>query len=98
MTYFCPDIAYRKIILLLLLLALLPACEKEQIATYPGTQPYNPPAYQTYSSGGAEVVERSMLFIGGPKTVYHEVGPLETVWRIARMYDVPPSPSTRQTD
>ena len=34
-----------------------------------------------------EVVEKSLVN-HGPKTITHEVGPLETIWRIARMYDV----------
>ncbi|MEN6437524.1 MAG: N-acetylmuramoyl-L-alanine amidase [Syntrophobacter sp.] len=45
---------------------------------------------RTYSVGKPEVVENSVAFRGGPRTIVHEVGPLETVWRIARMYDVPP--------
>jgi len=43
-----------------------------------------------YSGGKPEVVENSVAFRGGPRTIVHEVGPLETVWRIARMYDVSP--------
>ncbi len=34
-------------------------------------------------------MERCLTNMGGPKTIVHEVGPLETVWRISRMYDVP---------
>ncbi len=41
------------------------------------------------SPGAAKVVERCLTNMGGPKTIIHEVGPLETVWRISRMYDVP---------
>ncbi len=40
--------------------------------------------------GPPEVVEKSVASLGGPKTVIHEVGPLETIWRISRMYDVRP--------
>jgi N-acetylmuramoyl-L-alanine amidase len=95
MTYFRACISCRKITLLLLLLALLPACEKEPVVPYSCTQPYSDskpytPAYEKHLVGGVEVVEKNMLFIGGPRTIHHEVGPLETVWRIARMYDVPP--------
>ena len=31
-----------------------------------------------------------MGYLGSPRTIYHEVGPLETVWRISRLYDVTP--------
>jgi N-acetylmuramoyl-L-alanine amidase len=31
-----------------------------------------------------------MVSQGAPRNIVHEVGPLETVWRIARMYDVTP--------
>ena len=37
----------------------------------------------------AQVAEQSLTNLGAPRTIIHEVGPLETVWRIAKMYDVP---------
>ncbi len=36
------------------------------------------------------MVEKSFSYLGGPKTVYHELGPMETIWRVSRMYDVTP--------
>lgn len=41
-------------------------------------------------TGKPDVVENSVAFKGAPRTIVHEVGPLETVWRISRMYDVSP--------
>lgn len=35
------------------------------------------------------MAQKSPVAAGPPKTVTHEVGPLETIWRISRMYDVP---------
>ena len=35
-----------------------------------------------------DVVEKPLVRLDHPKTITHEVGPLETIWRIARMYDV----------
>lgn len=36
------------------------------------------------------MVEKIVGFRGAPRNITHEVGPLETIWRIARMYDVTP--------
>lgn len=58
------------------------ACPLPDRSCPPGSAP---PAPQ----GAAKVVERCLTNMGGPKTITHEVGPLETVWRISRMYDVP---------
>jgi LysM repeat protein len=44
----------------------------------------------TRPGGPAEVVEKSVAYLGGPRTIYHEIGPMETIWRISRMYDVTP--------
>lgn len=38
--------------------------------------------------GKPQVVEGSTAFHGAPRTIVHEVGPLESVWRIAKMYGV----------
>ena len=90
--------AFRKTFLLLALLAvLLPVCGKTEAAptgrglllsAYSPRETYSPPAARP--GGRAKVVEKSVRYLGGPRTVYHEVGPLETVWRISRMYDVTP--------
>lgn len=58
------------------------ACALPDRTCPPGTTPLTPP-------GAARVVERCLTNMGGPKTIVHEVGPLETAWRISRMYDVP---------
>jgi N-acetylmuramoyl-L-alanine amidase len=39
---------------------------------------------------GAKVVEKCFLDPGTTQTITHEVAPLETVWRISRMYGVSP--------
>jgi N-acetylmuramoyl-L-alanine amidase len=57
------------------------ACPLPERTCPPGSIPATPP-------GAAKVVERCLTNMAGPKTVIHEVGPLETVWRISRMYDV----------
>jgi LysM repeat protein len=88
------DVRWVTPLLLLLVLVMTGGCSRTvEVAgptacplpqrTYPsGAAPATPP-------GGAKVVERSLVNMAGPKTVIHEVGPLETVWRISRMYDVP---------
>ena len=38
----------------------------------------------------AKVVEHCFVDPGTPQTVTHEVAPLETIWRISKMYDVSP--------
>ncbi|MCE5244392.1 MAG: N-acetylmuramoyl-L-alanine amidase [Syntrophobacteraceae bacterium] len=35
-----------------------------------------------------DVVEKPLMKLETPRTITHEVGPLETIWRIARMYEV----------
>lgn len=42
------------------------------------------------SPSGGRVAEQCLIPPGPPRTVTHEVAPLETVWRIAKMYDVSP--------
>jgi N-acetylmuramoyl-L-alanine amidase len=37
----------------------------------------------------AHVSEKCLTELGPTRTISHEVGPLETIWRISRMYDVP---------
>lgn len=60
------------------------ACPLPDRTCPPSASPGQPPP-----PGAAKVVERCLTNMGGPKTITHEVGPLETVWRISRMYDVP---------
>lgn len=93
------DFRFRMVAVFMLLLAVLPACQREYVAPQPGPQPRVSPSPRpspaetaapshTYSAGSVEVVEKSLAFIGGTRTISHEVGPLETVWRISRMYGV----------
>ena len=70
----------------------LTACA--QRACPPPAQGYPPPvaspqAPQPPSSGPA-VVEQCLIDPAGPRTITHEVGPLETIWRISKMYGVTP--------
>jgi N-acetylmuramoyl-L-alanine amidase len=44
----------------------------------------SPASRQTESA----VVEKRVISLKTPKTFMHEVGPLETVWRLSKMYDV----------
>ena len=102
MIYSRPNI-FRKISLLLVLFALLAAgCEQAVVAPpYQGPRPgpppgspqapYSPPVTRPDEPPQpAQVVEKSMGYLGAPRTVYHEIGPMETVWRISRMYNVTP--------
>ncbi|MGO9416957.1 MAG: N-acetylmuramoyl-L-alanine amidase [Syntrophobacteraceae bacterium] len=77
-------VSCRLLLLLLFLAPLISGCQQEVVAPayqYPPTpQPGQP----------AEVVEKSLYYLGGPRTIYHEIGPMETIWRISRLYDVSP--------
>jgi N-acetylmuramoyl-L-alanine amidase len=55
----------------------------------PGTLSY-PQKPPQPSDSGAKVVEKCILDPGTTQTITHEVAPLETVWRISKMYDVAP--------
>lgn len=61
---------------------------------YPPSQaaPSPPPPSSTAPRFGlpTETVEKSVAYLGGPRTIHHEIGPMETIWRISRMYDVTP--------
>lgn len=54
------------------------------------TPPSPAPAPAPAPSTEALVVEKCLVNPASPRTITHEVGPLETIWRISRMYDVPP--------
>jgi LysM repeat protein len=60
---------------------------------YPASQPPSSQGAEVTNTGrGAttvRVVEKCLINTGQTKTFIHEVGPLETVWRLSRMYDVP---------
>jgi N-acetylmuramoyl-L-alanine amidase len=90
----CPPVSASRCLLplLLILASLISGCEQAVVAPpYPASPP--PAAYSpsvTAPGQPAEVVEKSLGYLGGPRTIFHEVGPMETVWRISRMYDVSP--------
>lgn len=94
MIYLPLNTRFGKIAVLLFALivpALTAGCEKKYCSVPYHLEPV--PQAQTPhvpAPGSPKVVERSMASQGAPRTVVHEVGPLETVWRIARMYDVSP--------
>ena len=84
-------------LLLPALLVLAAGCGTTDYVPYRVAPPSQPSSLQRGSSsshrspshaGKPEVVEGSMTYLGGPKTIIHEVGPLESVWRIGRMYGV----------
>ncbi|MGC8720693.1 MAG: N-acetylmuramoyl-L-alanine amidase [Thermodesulforhabdaceae bacterium] len=64
----------------------------------PVSQPYysypQPPAPSPPSTAPSpsrpQVIEKTLWIQQSPRTVIHEVAPLETLWRIARMYGVSP--------
>lgn len=92
MRYLRPAIRFRPIFmlgLLGLLFVMAPGCETTTSVQYtipPPQPPVAPPPPSV--SVKPEVVQGSLASLGGPKTIIHEVGPLETVWRISRMYGV----------
>jgi len=77
--------------LILLVASFLSGCEEAGVAP-PPNPPSSPYAVYTPSSPGgpSEVVEKSVGYLDGPRTIYHEIGPMETIWRISRLYDVSP--------
>jgi LysM repeat protein len=77
-----------RLILFLLVVGLFP-CLNGCTSKHPP-----PPQHQTAAPApaprsGARVTEKSLIHLIGPGTVVHEVGPLETIWRLSKMYDVP---------
>lgn len=77
-----------------LLLSLVAAgCGSRPVAQscyYPQRQTAVPGRTQAPPERGeTRVVESRLASPGAPHTITHEVAPLETIWRISRMYDVP---------
>jgi len=66
---------------------LLHGCSGHRAPVYKPTP--NTSSTTVPATPGAKVSERSLTRMVGPKSVVHEVGPLETVWRLSKMYDVP---------
>ena len=93
-TLFAPlrKVPCRLLPLLLILASLTLGCEQAVVASPCPATPPHAPYYPSVTAPGqpAEVVEKSLAYLGGPRTIFHEVGPMETVWRISRMYDVSP--------
>jgi len=91
-------------LLVILCLSLVQACSQSVThpVYLPSPSAPPPPRYehaspasqapQTVARAEAKsvrVVEKCLIDGAQCKTITHEVGPLETVWRISRMYDVP---------
>lgn len=65
-------------------MALLSGC-----GSHPASLP--PPGSSGYpgTSSGAQVLSETLVIPTTPHDVVHEVGPMETLWRLSRMYSVP---------
>lgn len=80
-------------LLIMAILVLLASCagRTNPSPAPPVRQPYgaspSAPVSKPYS-GSPEVVEKCHTNLSTPRTITHEVGPMETIWRISRMYDV----------
>jgi N-acetylmuramoyl-L-alanine amidase len=98
MTRLASEIVFRKIAAVLALLScliFLANCGKDQCyIPYPAEPRPGPPPSAAAPSAQPKttprVAEKSLTNLAAPRTIYHEVGPLETVWRISKMYDVTP--------
>jgi hypothetical protein len=76
--------------LCVLCLVLSFGCGKKQLTQPPRMTASPPkPSAPPRQQGSTEVVEQCLIKLDAPRTITHEVGPLETLWRISRMYDVP---------
>lgn len=75
--------------LFLSLLLLLPGCGKREISPPHTPAAFAPVRPEARCDNNPQVVEKCLTPLSGSRQVVHEVGPLETVWRISRMYDVP---------
>lgn len=79
---------YKSLLFLLAagLMQFLASCGSAPRAVTPRQKPTTA---ATHRYTGTEVAEKSLTHLIGPKTIVHEVGPLETIWRLSKMYDVP---------
>ncbi len=77
-------------------MTLLVGCGNKVPVAKPGgpppqtASPIPSPVASQPRDSGTKVVEQCFLDPVAPKTITHEVAPLETVWRISRMYGVSP--------
>ncbi|SPD72491.1 N-acetylmuramyl-L-alanine amidase, negative regulator of AmpC, AmpD [uncultured Desulfobacterium sp.] len=79
-----------------IILSVLAACIRQQASYIPTSQheaealPPETSCEQHYPpSTGPLVINKQLLSLPSPKNTAHEVAPLETLWRISKMYDVP---------
>jgi hypothetical protein len=88
-------------VLFAIFVVILSGCEQTVMAPppYPATPPpsVTGEARSGTTPSGAplpprpdRVVEKSVGYLGSPTTIYHEIGPMETIWQISRLYDVSP--------
>jgi N-acetylmuramoyl-L-alanine amidase len=70
------------------LFLLLSGCAK-RVYSPPPRQAPPPSSAPSARHNAPEVSEQCLVNLDTPRTIRHEVGPLETLWRISRMYDVP---------
>jgi len=66
-------------------LQLLTGCSSRPVPIYSPPAAPSAPAIKP----GAKVGKQNLNQMTGAKSIVHEVGPLETVWRLSKMYDVP---------
>jgi N-acetylmuramoyl-L-alanine amidase len=77
------------LLVLLLSLSGVTGCGRKAVAPQVRPAPSSLATPAAPPSSGAKVVEQCYLDTGVPQTVTHEVAPMETIWRISRIYDVP---------
>ena len=65
-------------------------CGHKVSAVPPNAVAAPPPKFSQPSEPAAKVVEQSFQDTGIRHTITHEVAPLETIWRISKMYEVSP--------
>lgn len=73
------------------MLLFFPSCSTTVVQPPPASyypQAPSAPLTRAPHPGNARVSEQCLTTLGAPRTVTHEVGPMETIWRIARMYGV----------
>jgi N-acetylmuramoyl-L-alanine amidase len=82
---------YRFFVWPMLVLLSCSACGARRVPTPPSSAPPTPPPQVSpQSSGsGARVAGMEPANPAGPQTIVHEVAPLESVWRLSKMYEVP---------
>ena len=77
-----------EIIIQAVVLLALASCAK-QVCHIPSAPQESASMQNCPPSTGALVVEKKLTSLSSPGNIIHEVGPLETLWRISKMYDVP---------